>query len=288
MSRTSPAVGRVTAILNFLARHPRESFTLSEIARQLDLSPATAHGQLNALVAAGFLLREPGSRRYTLGPALIEIGTAAALRQGDVIEYARPELIALGEHLGQQCVATQVVGDQIVFLARSAPVDSLGITIAVGHRVPFAPPLGTVFVAWSDEDDIAAWLTGVSPEADPDAVAQCVVAMARVRERGYSAGLNVDLAHRRLWGAVGTDAGSLTELLEAHYFLEDIRDDASYRLRHIGAPVFDSTGRVVIALSAVYFGEARSGAELRSEATAVAAAADRVTATIRGRRPEFR
>ena len=68
--RPAPGVERVVAVLNFLAAHPDESFTLSELARRLDLNKATCHALLMPLTQAGYLLRHPTRMNYTLGPAL--------------------------------------------------------------------------------------------------------------------------------------------------------------------------------------------------------------------------
>src|SRR5205807_5671765 len=55
--RPAPGAERVVAVLNFLTAHPDESFTLSELARRLDLNKATCHALLMTLTDAGYLLR---------------------------------------------------------------------------------------------------------------------------------------------------------------------------------------------------------------------------------------
>ena len=66
-------------VLSLLSRHPDASFTLSEICQRLDLNVSTAHSLLNALTAAEFLVRQPTTKRYSLGPELVRIGAAAPL-----------------------------------------------------------------------------------------------------------------------------------------------------------------------------------------------------------------
>ena len=96
MARPSPAVERTTAILDFLAAHPNEPWTLSELARRLDLNKATAHSLLSALTDAGYLVRHPIRKDYALGPALIGVGRAA-LSQYPVVDFARPEMRRLAD-----------------------------------------------------------------------------------------------------------------------------------------------------------------------------------------------
>ena len=77
MARRSPAVDRAVAVLNHLAAAPRQRFTLSELARDLDLNKATAHALLATLVDVGYLVRHDDDKSYALGPALIALGNAA-------------------------------------------------------------------------------------------------------------------------------------------------------------------------------------------------------------------
>ena len=49
-----PAV-TVPACLDFLAAHPTESFTLSELSRRLGINGASAHAVLTELTEAGYL-----------------------------------------------------------------------------------------------------------------------------------------------------------------------------------------------------------------------------------------
>ena len=56
-------------VLSLLSRHPDASFTLSEICQRLDLNVSTAHSLLNALTAAQFLVRHPGTNGTRSGPS---------------------------------------------------------------------------------------------------------------------------------------------------------------------------------------------------------------------------
>ncbi|MER3452150.1 MAG: IclR family transcriptional regulator, partial [Acidimicrobiia bacterium] len=165
MARRAPATERTIAIVEFLASEPERPFSLSELARRLGLNKATAHAVLGALVDAGWLLRHPVDKTYTLGPALVGIGTAAAGRHRTMVEFAEPEMHRLSEELGLQCFASAVVGEEILILARVGATTPLGVTVPVGQRLPLVPPLGTVFMAWAPEAEIDAWLHRLGPSA---------------------------------------------------------------------------------------------------------------------------
>src|SRR4029450_12633950 len=64
MARPAPGADRSVAVLELLANHPEERFTLSEGARRCDLNKATAHALLSALADHGVLLRHPAAQRY--------------------------------------------------------------------------------------------------------------------------------------------------------------------------------------------------------------------------------
>ena len=74
MTRTSPGVKRIAAILDFLADHPTQSFALTDLVRALKLSRATCHALLTGLVDVGYLFRT-SDKTYVLGPALATIAT---------------------------------------------------------------------------------------------------------------------------------------------------------------------------------------------------------------------
>lgn len=67
-----PAVGgalRTVAILDYVAGS-RHAVSATDIARATALNPSTAFNITRTLAAAGYLHSDPGSRRYTTGPAL--------------------------------------------------------------------------------------------------------------------------------------------------------------------------------------------------------------------------
>ena len=191
MARPAPAVDRAVEILDFLADNPRDAFSLSELARRLDLNKASAHATLNALTDRGYLLRHPTRKDYRLGPRLIAVGEAAR-EQYPVVEFARDELRRLSEDLGTECVASAPIGDEMVIVDRAGPVRPIGLTVAVGYRFPLVPPMGTVFMAWSSPEEIDEWLRRVGPDVTEAELDRYRLALAAVRERGYSAGLDAD------------------------------------------------------------------------------------------------
>jgi DNA-binding IclR family transcriptional regulator len=281
-------------VLSLLSRHPDASFTLSEICQRLDLNVSTAHSLLNALTAAEFLVRQPTTKRYSLGPELVRIGAAAASRQVTLTEHARERMGRLAEATGRQCVASTVLGGDIVIIAKAGNAGPLGVTMDVGARMPLRPPFGTVFVAWSGEGNIRSWLEETIAHSGP-LMQQCLDALSAVRSQGYSVGMSIsDELSEQIWrpSAVtwaSTDKQSrhaFEQLILNEYLVTELRSDQKYAIGNISAPVFGADGRVVIALAIPYFSETLAGSLLAEHARLLVQAAGLVTREIRGEVPD--
>ena len=174
MARPALSATRAVAVLNFLAAHAAEVFTLSDLAARLGINLASTHAVLAVLTDAGYLARHPRRRTFTLGPAVVALGTAALERHA-AIEHAAQEARRLSEELGLEVAVTAPAGDDIVFLARVGEHRPRDIGVQVGQRVPLVPPVGSVFVAWGDAE---SWLAHADNRPGMEEV------LADVRSRG--------------------------------------------------------------------------------------------------------
>ncbi len=297
MSRGNPSVDRAVGILTVLSAAPERSFTLTEIVRQTELSKATCHALLASLVEARWLLRHPAGPSYRLGPGLIALGEAA--RSGyPALPYAQDQMRELGTELGLECLASAVVGAEIVILAKSGAPAPTTVSAIVGQRVPLVPPLATVFFAWSDDAAIrAAFPGGVGAAHLTAALTDSYRrGLAAVRERGFSIALENAVRERlgRTFAA-SLARGQLAEpdivdlvrrLADEDYQLLDLDAGAKYWLSHLAAPIFDATGRVVLALTIVGFARPLDAEEICQLGRRLRAAADAVTAAVHGQVPQ--
>jgi DNA-binding IclR family transcriptional regulator len=277
MPRRAPAVERVIAVLNLLAAHPGQSYTLSDISRDLQLNKATLHALLWALTEAGYLVRDSGDKSYTVGPTLIALGNAA-MEGFAVVQAALPEMELLQADLGHDCIASASIHNEIVILARTGRPRPFGVNVLPGMRVPLVPPLGTVFVAWSSEHEIDRYLARVGPNADLDRYRQAVDV---VRSRGYSVARASDGHEAAVSGLPLED--SVRSLPPADdYSVLDLEAEESYRLRHIAAPVFGAWGEVVIALFLIGFQNEIPAHEVPEIAARLKLACSRISHSISG------
>ena len=311
MARPAPGADRSVAVLELLASHPDERFTLSEVARRCELNKATAHALLSALSERGVLLRHPDEKRYSLGPRLIAIGDAA--RRGyTAVDFLPAVLDGLAAGTGLWARAWQMAGDNIACVAQAGVPSGRGPAATV--RLPLVPPVGALFMAWSDEPTVEAWLAR-APAVD--AVQPAFDALPAIRARGFA----VTLASREWcalsepWaggdgsgGAGHTDRSGgaerndrpgsalgpqvqrtlLLAVARQALLVPELDDLRAYRPADIAAPVFGSTGLVELAVSVSGLGDTEmTGADLRALGGRVAAAADDLTAAVCGRHPEL-
>src|SRR5580693_418785 len=165
MARSSPGVLRVASILNFIADHPDQAFTLTDLVKALKLSRATCHALLTGLVEVGYLYRA-SDKNYILGPALASIGRVAALHTSP-LQVAQPEMRALADEFDTICACFFRDGDDIVVRDRAASVSHVGWSVPVGTRLKLRPPFAAIFYAWAPRSEAEAWLDAYQPPPTP-------------------------------------------------------------------------------------------------------------------------
>jgi len=289
VARPAPGADRSIAVLDLLASHPDERFTLSEVARRCDLNKATAHALLSALADHGVLLRHPAEKRYSLGPRLVAIGEAA--RRGyTALDFLPPLLDRLATSTGYGARAWQRQDDHMAVVAQS-PRRVEGGEV----RLPLTPPVGALFMAWSDSPSVEAWLAR-APAAE--VVRPALDALPALRRMGFAVTLATPewraLTEPRptLSAPAGSEApgDELRRLLGAvahqRVLAADIDPAATYLPAEVAAPVFSATGRADLELAlTVPAGVDLNGARVLALGREVAATADELTEAVRGRRP---
>ena len=192
---------------------------LTDIAAAADLDKATALRLLDLMVNEGFVMRDPASKLFSLGPELMVLG-AAALRRFDPRPLAKPSLMRL---VGQF--------EDSVVLSIPSGIESLCIDVEegtypiranylrVGSRRPLGVGAGSLaLLAWMPEDEREAALEILLsqlqryPRIDSGLLHERI---AQAREKGYA--VLLDVVVERMGG--------------------------------IGVPVFDADGKPVAAIS---------------------------------------
>jgi DNA-binding IclR family transcriptional regulator len=294
MARPALSATRAIAVLNHLAAHPQEGFTLTELADELQTNAASMHAVLATLSANGYVVREERRKTYRLGHSVIAIGQAA-LEQHPAIELAREQTEVLAEELGLECLAGTPVGRELLTFAAAGRSDRLHTRPRAGQRFP----LGILAAAYAEPAALEAWLAGLGPEAssaDRDRYRQ---AAADVRALGYEVDLQTPT--RQQIGLVLYELGrsphepallaKLSELVKAlarepHQLLEPDPDpERLYAIDNIQAPIFDADGRLVAGFTLLGFDEPLTARGLERYVEAITGAAGHITSVTGGRAP---
>lgn len=184
MEPISPPTDRVLRILQLLASRPHEAFSLSDIVRHLGLTRATSHAIVSTLARAGYLLRHPLTKTFSLGPALVAVGRAADGAFPEIV-HAFGEIEKLAQVRGTVCSISAIVDGEIVILGTSGGTIGDRATPRVGQRIPFVPPYGSSALVSASEDELEAWLARSPPGTPPEEKARYRQRVESVRSLGH-------------------------------------------------------------------------------------------------------
>lgn len=129
-----PAARRALAVLRLLAGAPGP-LPASAIARSLALPRSSAYHLLTAMAEDGFVTYIPEERRWGLGVAAFEIGSAY-LRHEPLERLARPLLRRLVDRVGEIAQLGVLHGAETLYLLKEQPPRHATLVTDVGVRMP--------------------------------------------------------------------------------------------------------------------------------------------------------
>lgn len=286
---------RAIKVIDFLAAHSTDAFTLSQISQQLGLSHGSAHRILGSLTAARYVTRHPKHRTYSLGIALVGIGQAALDRHRN-IDIARREMIRVSEELNVQCSASVVIEDELLILSKHGTPQVPPAVSRVGDRRPFLPPIGIANIAWRETEVVEAYLANAPADLRPEVLQRLRAAVRLVRERGYSivvsgqtiaelgqiASVQREQKDPAYWNRVHDVIRRLTP---DEVQLANLSDAQGSGVGYITAPVFSPMGDVALELAITGMPHNLSPGEIERYAARLRAAAAVVMSETHGRIP---
>jgi len=276
MSHASPAVRRVIAVLNFFADHPDRAFTLTDIARSLKISQATAHGLLAGLVEGGYLYRL-SDKSYLLGPALLAVGEVAR-EHFSPLKAAQPEMRRLADRYDAVCTASFREHDDVVVREKATPLSHLGYSVPRDVRLPLLPQFASLFFVWSSAAECDAWLDQLNPPPHPSQREAMRQAIDALRQFGFLCGVrNPDRPPEADWRRWILDREHDNAPVQ---LLNEIDEEARYDFSFVQVPVLVTGGEVAFAIGLQGFSNACSGREILEIAETVKAAGDRISGFI--------
>lgn len=150
-----PGLMRGLAVLDAF-KPDRPEMGLSEIARALGLSRSAAFRTVYTLTHLGYLLCDPRSHSYRLGPAVLRLGHGY-LAARELVEVALPELERLRDDTDWSAHLGVRDGGRVLYLLRVPSRMGLGSIVHVGSRLPAAATtMGRVLLSELDEETLVA------------------------------------------------------------------------------------------------------------------------------------
>ena len=190
LSGTHPSpILKAVALLTRVTQGPG-AVTLAELSAATALPKPTAHRLARLLEQAGLLGKDPLTRRYLVGPALVELGFNA-LRHAPTHRNRRLLLERLSEKLGETVNLAILAGDEALYLDRVESSWPLRMDFKPGSRVPIhCTANGKLLLAYAAPQVRARLLralrlTPVTPRTITHR-ARLVQHLAEIRRRGYS------------------------------------------------------------------------------------------------------
>jgi len=153
---TSQSLERGLAILSSFSSG-RQLIGVSELARELALTRSTTHRYVATLAQLGYLQQDSGTRKYSLGPRVLELGFTA-INSMELRHVAAPHLQRLCDETGHT-VNMGILDDvDVVYVERCRASRSrqneIDLDLHVGSRLPaYCTSLGKVLLAFLPDDE---------------------------------------------------------------------------------------------------------------------------------------
>jgi DNA-binding IclR family transcriptional regulator len=186
----APAATHALKVLRLLARHA-QPIPASTIARQLDLPRSSTYHLLKVLADEGFVVHLPEERRYGLGVAAYEIGSAY-VRQEPLRWIAQTVLTRLVSATTHNAHLAVLHGRDVLYVIEERAPNRPDLVTDVGVRLPaHLTASGLAMLAALPQPQIDALFPSRRVltrrhEAGPASLKQLRATLDATREQGYA------------------------------------------------------------------------------------------------------
>ncbi|WP_433532323.1 IclR family transcriptional regulator [Micromonospora sp. CA-263727] len=196
---------------------------IADLARAVGLNKSTTHRYVATLAKLGYVQQDPESKKYSLGPRVIDLGFAA-INSMEITRVAGGLLQALSDETGYTVSMAVLDGPDIVYIDRRrsgrASNFAMALNLNVGSRLPaYCTSMGKALLAFKEPAELRTLLdrTDLARRGPKTITAreQLTAGLARVRHTGIA--------------------------------VND--EELAAGLRSVAAPVRDRAGRVVAAVN---------------------------------------
>ncbi len=186
--RTLSTVQRTLEVLKAFSTE-RPEWGVTELAALLGAHKSQIHRALATLSDEGFLVPNPASRKYRLGPALVRLGIVAG-ESGGIPQLVQPILERLAHQVGETTVFNLAGEQEYVMRAAADGPGQIRFALTLGRSYPwYGGAGGHAIFAYRSEEQISALLDGGFNRATlhgPHTREEVLARHRLVREKGYA------------------------------------------------------------------------------------------------------
>jgi DNA-binding IclR family transcriptional regulator len=152
---SAPIIKRVLQIIRLIVQENKQ-FGVTQISHTLLINKSTVFGILKALQAEGFVVKDPATKKYTMGPGLFQL-SATIFKRTDLATLAHPFLEQLAEQVGETVILGVRQNNHVKFLEVIEAKKDLKISSHVGAKIPLAAgATGKVILSFMEDSEIAS------------------------------------------------------------------------------------------------------------------------------------
>lgn len=215
MQYQNKSLGKAFDIINVLCKEPK---TATELSRELDLNQTTVHRFLVTLTEIGIIEKLPNNK-IRMSYKFIDMGKMAE-NHYDLVGDSRPFLEALAKETGESVLISTFQNYSVSYLSKVESSQTVRIVLGPGDRAPsYTVASGKLFLAHLDEPLLQKYLSKTKLEKKTN---------------------NTLIVKETLLQELAT--------IKAQGFAID-HEEYLLGLKGMAAPIYDSTGKVVAALS---------------------------------------
>ncbi len=213
-----PAVERALTMLELLAKS-KSGISISEMSRKLSLPKSSIHLIMTTLERRGYLQKNPQSRKYQFGLKMFSL-SRIAVENLEIRDEARPYLISLMKKTGLTVHMGVLEWGEVVIIEKIDTPSMIKVATWVGRRMDVnCTGVGKALLAFMTEEDLDNFIKMTKftkhNQKSISSMNKLKKELERIREQGYS--------------------------------FDDEEDEIG--LRCIGAPIYDSSQKVIAAIS---------------------------------------
>ncbi len=231
----SQSLERGLMILSAFGEH-KPVLGIADLARAVDLHKSTTYRYVSTLTKLGYVEQDPDTKKYFLGPRIVDLGFAA-INSMEITRIAARHLQLLADETGYTVSMAVADGPDIIYVDRRRSGRgshlTMDLNLHVGSRLPaYCTSLGKVLLAHRDPAVLRALLDRID--------------MAR-------RGPKTITAREHLMSVLG-------KVRQTGLAVND--EELAPGLRSFAAPVRDRSGEVVAAINvAVHLGVSNTSVE---------------------------